>query len=215
MGDLFYRTVRTIGRGPVSIATSRMVRGAQYIPQTGPAILASSHLSYFDVPALIGASRRPIDWLSITELMSHPAIGWFFRNMNAFPVDRSRHDSRATRTILDRLGAGRLVGFFPEGRIRRPEESVINGGSLGSSVLRLARASGAPVIPAVVLGGDAMSNPLAWLPTGQARYGVAFGEPIFVPPDATVAQIAPLLLELKRRYRRLAAELRLCMIPRD
>ncbi len=173
-----------MGRPPWYAASSRTLLHADRVPRSGPAIIAPNHLSPFDIPALMGAAPRPLDFVSIPELMNRPLVGQLFRGMNAFPLDRGRPDAAAVRTFLQRLEAGRIVVVFPEGRIRKPEHSILNGHPINPNIVRLGRLSGAPIIPCVLLGTARFWHPLAWLPTGQTRYAVAFGEGIHVTDES-------------------------------
>jgi 1-acyl-sn-glycerol-3-phosphate acyltransferase len=113
--------------------------------------------------------------------------------MNAFALDRGRRDPATVRTILDRLERGRVVGMFPEGRIRREDESVLNGHPFRPGVARIARLANVPIVPAAVSGVSAYAKPLSWLPLRRVRYGVIYGEPIL--PEGDEAEIERRLAE--------------------
>src|SRR5438093_385765 len=139
MGDWFYRFVVLVGRQPFRVSSRPVVLRAERVPRDGPFLLAASHTSAFDVPLLMRHTPRRVDFVSITELFRKPLVGWFFRNMNAFPLERSRSDPRTVRVILDRLARGRVVGIFPESRIREESESVLRGGPFRKGVGRIAK----------------------------------------------------------------------------
>jgi 1-acyl-sn-glycerol-3-phosphate acyltransferase len=143
-----------------------------------PYILAANHISHFD-PQLIGvAARRKIDWMAMAELFENPLVAAWCRAVDAFPVDRSRVDRRAVKTALARLAAGAVVGIFPEGGIRDGAASVLGGTEIRPGVGALAQLSGAPVLPAVILGTDRLYAPRAWLPGRRTPVWMAFGEPL-------------------------------------
>jgi 1-acyl-sn-glycerol-3-phosphate acyltransferase len=146
-----------------------------------------------------------LDFVSIVEVFRKPLAGWFLGRMNAFPLDRGRSDPGTVRKIVGRLERGRKVVMFPEGQIRRPEKSLLNGGGFNPSVARLARIGGAPIVPCVVLGTGGFGRATAWLPTKSVRYGVAFGEAIRVEDEAAEAGA---VTRLARAYVELYAELR-------
>jgi 1-acyl-sn-glycerol-3-phosphate acyltransferase len=149
-----------------------------------------------------------LDFLSITELFQNRLSAWFLRSVNAFPLDRTRADSPTVRIILDRLAKGRIIAMFPEGGFRSSANSVLNGGDIKPGVAKLAQLAGVPVIPCVILGTKAYSKPSSWLPLKRVRYGVIYGEPLHVSKDLEEAEArAQFLLELKRAYRSLHAEL--------
>src|SRR4051812_5803210 len=147
-------------------------------------LLASSHLSAFDVPVLMRHTPRKLDFVSITEMFAKPLVGWFFGNMNAFPLDRSQSDPKTVKIILDRLARGRAVAMFPEGRIRAEADSVLHGKPFRPGAARIARMANVPLVPAVVWKSGAYARKRNWLPGARVRYGINYGEPITVPDEA-------------------------------
>ena len=49
------------------------------------------------------------------ELFENKALGWAFRQVHGFPVDRGNMDMGAIRTAMGVLKAGETLGIFPEG----------------------------------------------------------------------------------------------------
>ncbi len=164
MSDAFYNFVVFVCRHPFLVSSSPIVLHRDRIPLTGRVILAPNHLSEYDVPCLMHISPRNLDFVSVVELFRKPLVGWFFRNMNAFALDRSRVDPATTRTIFNRLEQDRAVVIFPEGHLRSPGKSVLSGGPFKSSLIRIAQLTGAPILPAVILGTRAYTRPASWLP---------------------------------------------------
>lgn len=203
MSDRFYSIIRAIGGHTLGVSGRPVIIGAGRIPGSGPVILAPTHESPYDVPLLIYHSPRPLDFVSVTEVFRHRPLAWFYGNMNAFPLDRSRPDSRTVRVILSRLSAGRAVALFPEGRLRGGAASVLRSRTIRPGLGRLSELSGAPIVPCVIVNSGAYSRPGAWLPLRRTRYGIIFGEPLFPVGEAAL---------LERRYVeevvRLHAELR-------
>jgi 1-acyl-sn-glycerol-3-phosphate acyltransferase len=205
VSDWYYNLVVFVCKPAFTISSSPIVLHRERIPHRGKVILAPTHFSEYDVPCLMAISRRNLDFVSIKELFRAPLMRWFFTNMNAFPLDRSRVDPATTRTILTRLEQGRAVVMFPEGRLRKPSESVLAGGEFKPALTRIARMSGAPILPCVILGTGAYQNPKAWLPLRQTRYAVNFGETFAVTEQMDDAQAAA---ELRRQWHQLHEELR-------
>jgi 1-acyl-sn-glycerol-3-phosphate acyltransferase len=208
MGDTYYKIVRALGR-PAFWASSRpTVLHADRIDRPGPMLIAPNHLSPYDVAVLIAATPQLLDFVSIVEVFRNPLSAWFLGNMNAFPLDRGRVDPATTRKIVDRLERGRKVVMFPEGQIRRPDQSLLNGGTFKPSVARLAQIAQAPIIPTVVLATGAFARHTAWLPLRRTKYAVAFGEPIQIPSGGHEQQASATALdEMKRAYHALYSEL--------
>lgn len=212
MGDRFYNWVVRIGRPAFTVSSSPVVLHRDRAQRRGAYILASTHASAYDVPCLMAHAPRPLDFMSITELFRRPLVRWFFKSMNTFALDRSRRDAPTVRTVLDRLGRGRVVAMFPEGRIPRPEDSVLRGGELKSGVAGLAQLGGVPIVPCVVLGTGAYARFASWLPLRRTRFGIIFGHPIHCRRDLEPpAARAALLDDLKAAYRSLHAELKVAM----
>ena len=208
MSDLFYSVVVLVCRHAFVVSSDSVVLHASRIPRRGAFLLASTHTSPFDVPVLMRASRRRLDFVSITEVFRNPWMAWFYSNMNAFPLDRNRADPKTVRIILDRLERGRAVAIFPEGRVRPEAESVMHGASFRPGVARIARLAGVQIIPVVVWGANRYSRPASWLPVQRTRYGINFGEPLTVSDEADGER------HLAQAYRALYLELRAAMDAR-
>jgi 1-acyl-sn-glycerol-3-phosphate acyltransferase len=211
MSDVMYKWVVRIGYHAFWVSSRPIVLHRDRIAhRDGPYILAPNHLSPYDVPCLMAQMprRKLLDFVSITELFQNRLTAWFLRSVNAFPLDRSRADSPTVRIILDRLARGRIIAMFPEGGFRSEASSVLNGGEIKPGVAKLAQLAGVPVIPCVIVGTKAYSKPASWLPLKRVRYGVAYGEPLYVSKEREDAEARErFLLELKRAYRLLHAEL--------
>lgn len=193
MADLFYDLIVLAGRTAFVTSSDPVVLGAHHTRRHGPFLLAATHASPYDVPILMRHAARRVDFVSSTEVFSVRPVAWFYGSMNAFPLDRSRPDTSAVRTIYDRLKRGRVVGIFPEGGFRRGAQSVVHTRRIRPGIGRLARSAGVPIVPAVIVGAEAYSSPTSWLPLRAVRYGLSFGDAI--PPDAEPADIEATLVD--------------------
>jgi len=182
MSDTFYKFVRLAGKLTFWMSAAPVVLGREHLPKAGACILASTHESPYDVALLIVNAPRLLDFVSIVEVFRNPLVGWFYGSLNAFPLDRSRPDSKTVRKLLDRLKRGRAVCMFPEGGLRPGPQSVIHTRRIRPGIGRIAALSGACIIPCVIINSGAYRRPLNWLPVFRTRYGVIFGEPM--PPEA-------------------------------
>ncbi|MFI5925188.1 lysophospholipid acyltransferase family protein [Micromonospora sp. NPDC051543] len=156
------------------------VEGLRHVPATGPVILASNHLSFFDsifIPLIV--SRR-VTFVAKAEYFTGKGIkGWltkmFFVGTGTIPVDRS--GGQAARAALDTqlrvLRAQGVAGIYPEGT-RSPDGRLYRG---KTGVARLALESGAVVVPVAMLNADELQPPGRLIPRfGQVR--VRFGAPL-------------------------------------
>jgi 1-acyl-sn-glycerol-3-phosphate acyltransferase len=210
MSDFSYWAIRKIGMPIVHITSRPVVLHADRAARAGGYILASNHLSPYDVAGLMAVTPRALDFLSIVEMRDKPLVGTFFRKMNCMFLDRGRTDPAATREMVTRLAAGRVVAMFPEGNIRTMETSVVKGAPFKPGVVRLAQLAKAPIIPTVIIGTAVYSRFSSWYPFRAIRFGVAYGEPILVPDgdderpirEAATATLKAAYLDL---YRELCA----------
>ena len=134
------------------------IEGAEHVPLDGPAIIAANHLSYLDFLFLgLAADRRRrfVRFMAIRSAFDHPVGGPLLRGMHHIPVDRERDPLRAFDTAIEALRRGEVVGLHPEGRIRRSGTQL--PGKTGA--VRMARETGAPLIPAAVWGTQALLQP--------------------------------------------------------
>jgi 1-acyl-sn-glycerol-3-phosphate acyltransferase len=127
--------------------------GAENIPVTGPAVLASNHVGYLDFVFIGAAARergRLVRFMAKKEVFDHRIAGPLMRGMKHIPVDRFGDRQRAVDLGVEALRAGELVGMFPEGTISR--SFVPRLGKDGAT--RMAVEAGAPLIPCAVWGSQ-------------------------------------------------------------
>ncbi len=137
--------------------------GADNIPVEGGVIIAANHMSNWDPPFLASFLERPVSYMAKQELFEIPVFGTVIRWLFAFPVRRGAADRSAVKAAVRELRSGRCVGIFPEGT--RSKDGEVH--SFGAGVALLASMSGAPVVPAAIIGTDKMKN-----------LRVVYGEPI-------------------------------------
>ena len=143
------------------------VIGAEKIPRDGALVIAANHISNFDPPILGVALPRPVSYMAKKELFAVPVLGTMLPWLYAFPVDREAGGTGALRAALRMLKEGRCVGIFPEGG-----RNVTGTNDEKAGAAFLAAASGAPVIPAAIVGTRRLR------PFG--RVTVVFGDPMHV-----------------------------------
>src|ERR1700734_99559 len=176
-----YWLLKYIFRGPLLAILGRpKVEGLEYVPQSGPAILASNHLAVMDSFYLPLVVPRRITFLAKSEYFTGTGFKgwcsrWFFTAVGQVPIDRSSAD--AAQAALDTaqrvLGAGKLLGMYPEGT-RSPDGRLYKG---KTGLARLALETGVPVIPVAMIGTNVVNPP----GTTRLRFGrvtVRFGKPM-------------------------------------
>lgn len=87
------------------------------LPEIGPAVLVSNHVSGLDPLLLVVASRRPLRFIIATEQYERFGLKWLFRAARCIPVDRNHRPERALRHARSALRRGEVVALFPHGKI--------------------------------------------------------------------------------------------------
>jgi 1-acyl-sn-glycerol-3-phosphate acyltransferase len=167
--------------GPVLHALGRpKVVGEENVPASGPAILASNHLSFIDSLYLPLMIDRPVVFPAKAEYFSAKGpLGrlWaaYLRSTKQLEMDRdgARSAQATLAAALEILRAGELFGFYPEGT-RSPDGRLYRG---RSGIGWLALNSGAPVIPVAMMGTRKMLPPGAPLPR-PTKVEIRIGKPL-------------------------------------
>jgi 1-acyl-sn-glycerol-3-phosphate acyltransferase len=181
---LFYRLMKLIVTPMLKIFFRPWVEGMENIPEEGPAILASNHLSFSDsffLPALI--PRRRVTFIAKSEYFTGTGIkgkltAAFFKGVGQLPVDRSGArgaGEAAIRSGIEVIKRGELFGVYPEGT-RSPDGRLYRGKVGG--VARIALATGAPVIPVAMIDTEKLQPPGQVLPKLGVRPGIRIGRPM-------------------------------------
>lgn len=124
------------------------VIGRENIPDQGPVIICSNHISNLDPPIVGGAFSRPIHFLAKEELFEKKWLRILFTSLKAFPIKRGMNDRNALRKGLGILKDGEMLGLFPEGT--RSKTGEIGDGMSGVGFFALR--SKATVIPCAIIG---------------------------------------------------------------
>jgi 1-acyl-sn-glycerol-3-phosphate acyltransferase len=155
-----------------------------HIPPQGPAILASNHVGYLDFCFVALAPPRPrrqVRFLARHDIWNRRLVGWAMDGMGQIPVDVHGDPAAALAVAEERLRQGEVIGLHPEGTIS--PSFVPRQGRTGA--VRLARATGAPIVPVAVWGSQRLLT--KWRPATLTRHlvvTVRYGEP-FVPREGT------------------------------
>jgi acyl-[acyl-carrier-protein]-phospholipid O-acyltransferase / long-chain-fatty-acid--[acyl-carrier-protein] ligase len=187
--------------------------GEQNIPQRGPALLVSNHVSFVDA-LLIGASMPHfVRFMLHRDYYDLKWLNWFFRLMHSIPVSaNNRRDIvESLKRARNELDKGHVVCVFAEGAIcrtghllpfKRGFEKIVDGKNV-------------PIIPVHLdqLWGSVFSfkeGRFFWKWPKKFFYPVtvSFGEPL--PPGASVNQVRNAVLELESNafaYRQSAGDL--------
>jgi 1-acyl-sn-glycerol-3-phosphate acyltransferase len=168
------------------LARPRVI-GAEHVPASGGAIMASNHLSIVDSVYLPLMLDRPVTFAAKSEYFTskRPGLrlmGLYLRATGQLSVDRA--GARAAQQMLDGalglLQSGELFGIYPEGT-RSPDGRLYRA---RPGVGWLALKSGLPVIPVAMIGTDKVLPPGRMVPR-PGRIEIRIGKPL------TFAAVAP------------------------
>jgi 1-acyl-sn-glycerol-3-phosphate acyltransferase len=160
---VFYWVCKHILIGPwVRLLFRPIVEGLENVPDHGPAILATNHLSFSDSIFLPLVVKRKITYLAKAEYFNSPGIKGFFMKLffagvGQVPIDRA--SGSAAKAALETgkriLAAGNLLGIYPEGT-RSPDGRLYRG---KTGVARMALEARVQVIPCVMLNTNLIQPP--------------------------------------------------------
>lgn len=119
------------------------------LPATGPALVASNHVSGLDPFLLIASSKRPLRFLMAVEEYQRFGLQWLFKAAGCVPVEREARPELALRQAVRLLKKGEVVAIFPHGKIHLDSDPPR---PLKKGVVRLAQLTNAPVVTARIDG---------------------------------------------------------------
>ena len=165
-----YRMSRMVAGPFLRLLARPSVIGAEHIPSSGAAILASNHLSVVDSIYLPLMVERPVSFAAKSEYFTGTGlrdrvVGAYLRSTNQLrPTGPAAQAAMAMLdAALDLLKSGQLFGIYPEGT-RSPDGRLYRG---RTGVGYLALNSGAPVIPVAMVGTEHILPPGRRIPTAR------------------------------------------------
>ncbi len=170
---------------PLVSLFAKSVEGLERLPKDRPVIIAANHLGAFD-PVILGTmvvrhTKRNLRFLVDPTRKYWRFVGRFTTWWtHALPV-RQRDHEHFYSTIQQFITRGDSIGIFPEGEVSSVHELL----SPKPGVIRIARDSGAPIIP-VGLRNTELPLLTAIARRFRAPEGITlcFGEPMNIPADA-------------------------------
>ncbi|MFC4497511.1 lysophospholipid acyltransferase family protein [Streptomyces ovatisporus] len=171
----------SVGNG-LKLAFRPWVEGLEHVPEDGPAILTSNHLSFSDSFFLPAVLDRKVTFIAKAEYFTSPGVkgkltAAFFKGVGQLPVDRSGARGAGEAAILsglEVLSRGELFGIYPEGT-RSPDGRLYRGRPGG--LARVALRSGAPVLPVAMIDTEKIQPPGQVVPR-LMRPGIRIGRPL-------------------------------------
>ena len=128
------------------------------LPESSPIIFAANHRSFFDVIiawAFFSLSGVNCHCLVRADLFSKPLMGAWLKKNGCIAASRKTKE-QAELQAIEKLKAGYAVAIMPEGRLVPPEERPAGVGQGRPGISRIARATGATIVPVAITGSDSV-----------------------------------------------------------
>jgi putative phosphoserine phosphatase/1-acylglycerol-3-phosphate O-acyltransferase len=149
--------------------------GVEHLPRSGPAIVVANHRSYFD-PLAIGLTvarvDRPVRFLGKKEVFDAPVVGQVVAALGGIRVERGSGSDEPLSEAADALAAGEMVAIMPQGTIPRGRAFFEPELSGRWGAVKLARLSGAPIVPIGLWGTEKV-----WPRNARTPNVLALGHP--------------------------------------
>lgn len=122
------------------------------LPEEGPCVLVSNHVSYVDALLMAGAFTRPIRYVMYEPIYRIPVLNYFFKMVGAIPIDSQKSNPKvyeeAFNKIAQYLEDGEVVCIFPEGKLTSNGEID----SFKSGIELIVNRTPVPVLPVAIRG---------------------------------------------------------------
>lgn len=151
------------------------VIGQENLPAEGAVILASNHVTTFDIFPMQLSIHRPIFFMAKEELHRNPIMDFILRKGGAFPVYRQSKDEWAKQHARKVLEHQQVLGIFPEGT--RTRGHGLRAAKTGAA--RFAIQANCPIVPMAI---DGSQHVLKSFPR-RTKIHVSLGVPIYPQPN--------------------------------
>ena len=179
--------------------------GRDRVPRTGPVLLVSNHMTWFDGFFLAATIPRRGTALVNAGVFNLPVVGFLAKRSGllSIPYTGPKAQRAAIKTAQEALDSGRLLGIFPEGQLTR--NGFTGAFHRGLEVILHGREQ-VPVVPVFIdnVWGSLLSysgGRCLWKrPQGFRRQVIiAFGTPISGPVDVFKVRQAILVQGVEAR----------------
>ncbi len=175
-----YFFIRSIVNVLFTILTRRQVVGLENVPERGPYLVITNHLSAFDPPLIMATLPVQITVFAASTHRHDFLFGEMMDRLGAIWVRRGEVDRQALRAALEVLEAGHVVGLAPEGT--RSKTGALQAGKVGAAYL--ATRANVPLLPLALTGTETIGPLLKRL--RRASLTVTIGKPFRLPVSGRV-----------------------------
>src|ERR671933_2836307 len=116
-----YWSIFPVHRAFVNLYFGQIItQGLEYLPESGPVVLAPKHFSRWDPLVLALLSTEPLRFMTNANQFEG-LQGWLIQHLGAFPIDLNHPKVSSFRCAIELLQAGKKLVIFPEGGIVRDQ----------------------------------------------------------------------------------------------
>ena len=105
--------------------------GLDKIPDQGPAVIVSNHVSFVDALVIAAACPRPIRFVMDHRIFRLPILSFVFRTSRAIPIAPAKEDPAMMERAFEEVGRalkdGDLVAIFRKAGSRIPARCIRSG----------------------------------------------------------------------------------------
>ena len=184
----------------------------KHVPDEGPALIVSNHVSYMDALILAATIPRPVRFVMYWKIFDIPVMRWIFRTARAIPIAGAREDPALMQRAFDQIDAalaeGELVGIFPEGALTKDGRIAPFKSGVEKILARAAeRGQVVPVVPMALRGMWSSMWSRRDSRLGRMRVPRRFRARVAVMAEAPEVDGAVTAEQLEQRVRRLRGDL--------
>jgi 1-acyl-sn-glycerol-3-phosphate acyltransferase len=181
MQKIARQIIHLLCRVLIFLLTKREVKGRENVPEHGPLLVASNHISMADQYFIAVNIKRRMMYMAKEELFRHRPISLVVQAFGAFPVRRGLIDRRSLGQANQVLDSGLALFMFPEGT--RSKDAKLQPAFTGLALIALD--NNVPILPVGVTGlENVRKGPFWWVVHRyQVHVVINIGRPFYLPPQ--------------------------------
>ena len=170
----FMKVLAYLASPIIRLGLNIKVSGEENIPESGAAILAANHFSWWEPPSMIASIKRPIYFIAANDFKWEKRISWIVKLYGSIPVDRVRFEKKTINIALEKLKQSQFVAIFPQGGMQQKEITEAKSG-----VMFLAYKANVPIIPIGISGQ--LDPGKQWKNLKRPTINLRIGDPYSLP----------------------------------
>jgi 1-acyl-sn-glycerol-3-phosphate acyltransferase len=181
------------------------IEGLENVPKKGAGIVLPNHSGYMGIDAALLAHILSQNAKRIPRVLTHHF--WFLTKTTALPAQKMGFTEATLKNGLEELKKHHLVVLFPEGESGnfKPTEKMYQLQEFRRGFVRMALATGAPIIPTIIIGAEESQITLSTLKFTKFLKGLVIPLPLNVIPLPTkwkIVFLEPIVLPYSKKSMR-------------